>query len=69
MQKSSDLKPCPFCGRRAMKTSWYSPDADVLYQVGCSDKSGECVILPQTGWYKDEKKPAEMWNRRANDEN
>lgn len=29
----TDLKPCPFCGGKAIKWEWYGHDADVLYQV------------------------------------
>jgi Lar family restriction alleviation protein len=66
--KTPDLKPCPFCGRKALKTSWYRPDTNVLYQVSCSDKSSDCVVHPETSWYTDEKKAIDAWNRRANDE-
>lgn len=64
-----DLKPCPFCGGKAMKTTWYGHDANALYQVSCSDKTKDCVVHPETSWYKDEKKAEIAWNRRTNDEN
>lgn len=65
--KASDLKPCPFCWRKAIKWEWYGHDADVMYQVSCSDKSKDCVVHPETNWYTDEKKAIDAWNRRAND--
>ena len=57
------LKPCPFCGSKAITlTSVYSD----LHQVGCSNLS--CKVLPQTWDYDTLEEAIEAWNRRYTDE-
>lgn len=56
-EKSDDLKPCPFCGGKAILSSW-----ELLHEhsVSCS----RCHAV--SGDYEDTREKAIMrWNRRA----
>lgn len=61
----SELKPCPFCGGKAIvRDATYGANisATVVY---CGNK--ECVIKPSTAYRRVRKKAIEEWNRRASE--
>lgn len=60
-----DLKPCPFCGRKAVKITWFTPEKKPLYQVLC--RNPDC-IQPATNYDTDEAVVKQAWNRRVSDE-
>lgn len=60
-----ELKPCPFCGSKAMVDSMYRHGKETLYQVTCSWEG--CQLQPMTEWYKDKGVVERAWNRRASD--
>lgn len=55
------LKPCPFCGGRAILRH----DSSGCY-VECGN--GMCSVMPTTWYFDEEEKVIEAWNRRANDD-
>ena len=57
----AELKPCPFCGRKAILRR----DSHGCY-IGC--ENGMCSVLPTTWYYDTEEEAIEAWNRRANDD-
>ena len=58
----SELKPCPFCGRRAIIDQW--PVSNTLY-VRCSNNN--CILNHGTAFINGSlKKHIKIWNRRAN---
>ena len=58
----TNLKPCPFCGGKAMLNSLYSD----FHQVSCSNPL--CKVLPQTWCYDTLEEAIEAWNWRYTDE-
>lgn len=55
------LKPCPFCGSKAISGNYYHGNI-----VGCSNT--RCKVFPNT-WYHDTLEEAiEAWNWRYTDE-
>ena len=81
---SESLKPCPFCGGKAMfltiRNKPLHSDVGVMFKIKCMKcgtefpKSYECeMYMDQDGGIrtgKDERtKAITDWNRRANDEN
>lgn len=57
------LKPCPFCGRKAMEVENWKIKGGILYGVRCV----HCHAV--TGYYEDEKDAFKAWNQRAEPEN
>lgn len=58
----AELKPCPFCGRKAILAKYQEIDGEHAYQVYCPD----AVIQIHTKWFHTEKEAIEAWNRRKN---
>ena len=58
------LKPCPFCGRRAIIECWTS--GGMMYMVKCGNP--DCAV-PTEGYPsgRDLKVVSEQWNRRVKD--
>ena len=60
---TENLKPCPFCGGDAtLRKNEYSDG----YYVTCLSKT--CSVLVVTCQRKTEEEAAEIWNRRANND-
>lgn len=60
----SELKPCPFCGGRAVVERSYRWGRS--YRVRCKDKGGRCPVRPKTPYdFMTEGLAVEVWNRRA----
>lgn len=57
----TEIKPCPFCGRRAFTRRRPGNMADVFY-VYCGNSS--CEVEPQTHAYFTRERAIEAWNRR-----
>ena len=59
------LKPCPFCGGKAITESWAS--GGIMYMVKCSNP--DCAV-PAEGYPSGRNLIAvrEQWNMRANNE-
>ena len=62
----TELKPCPFCGGKAWKTTCRNAELKPMYQISCPNE--ECNIQPYTNYSTDEETLVKEWNRRANDE-
>ena len=62
MNKDTELKPCPFCGREAV----IRHDSCGYYDE--CDNGMLCPVVPTTWYYKTEIGAINAWNRRANDE-
>ncbi len=63
--RTTKLKPCPFCGAEA---SWSNvlPTDNVPYQVGCSDNSGSgCKVRPYTDCFLTRDEAIKVWNGRV----
>ncbi|MBQ9785110.1 MAG: Lar family restriction alleviation protein [Clostridia bacterium] len=58
----SELKPCPFCGGKAMV--WVG-DVSGLYRVGCMDEQCFGYVMAHHKTLKDV--AITTWNRRATD--
>ena len=63
MEERGELKPCPFCGKKARMSQLGNSS---LYYIMCNN--GSCKIRPTTWGYRDREKTIEAWNRRANDD-
>lgn len=61
----ADLKPCPFCGGKACKTTIFNSNKKTYYQISCPDE--DCSIQPFTDYRTEEEVVIQEWNRRAND--
>lgn len=62
MEERSELKPCPFCGKKARLQR-----IGKSYYVTCD--GSYCKIKPTTWAYSVKEKAIEEWNRRANNDN
>ena len=62
MEERDKLKPCPFCGRKAI----LGHDLSGCY-VKCNN--GMCKVMLTTWYYGTEEEAITAWNRRANDDN
>lgn len=65
--KTPDLKPCPFCGGKAIT----SEEAGINPRIpGCGWVGCQCcrVFMEYTHGDKGKKLAIDAWNRRANDE-
>lgn len=56
-----NLKPCPFCGRKAVLEKYQEFDGKNVYQVYCPDATTQV----RTKWFHTEKEAIEAWNRRV----
>ena len=61
MEERDELKPCPFCGRKAILRH----DSSGFY-AKCGNSM--CSVMPTTWYFDEEEKVIEAWNRRANDD-
>ena len=61
MEERDELKPCPFCGERAILRR----DSSGCY-VKCNN--GMCKVMLTTWYYETEEEAITAWNRRANDD-
>lgn len=62
-RKTNELKPCPFCGGKAvMHRSRHTNNRFVVY---CSNKDEKCKAEPCTNLFDTQEEAAEVWNRRA----
>lgn len=59
------LKPCPFCGGKAVMIS--EPIAHDRFLVACKNRGDMCKCEPCTNWFATREEAAEAWNRRVND--
>lgn len=59
------LKPCPFCGGKAVMIS--EPITHDRFLVACKNRGDMCKCEPCTNWFATREEAAETWNRRAND--
>ena len=57
-----ELKPCPFCGRKASVEKTHGITSPVTYSVGCLDES--CIGFPSVT-FQTRKDAIAAWNRRA----
>ena len=58
-----ELKPCPFCGKKAIITKLVMGDKEEYFGVACSGWScPTSSIIPN---YTTEDEAIEAWNRRA----
>ncbi len=64
---SKKLKPCPFCGGKAVLESWGdNPKSDrhwiACYSLSCKRRFNGGL---ETGFYKSPKSAIKAWNKRA----
>ena len=60
-----ELKPCPFCGKKAIFIKLEYGDGDAYYGFTCEHwRCPVCRVLPN---YGSEEEAIEAWNRRAED--
>ena len=55
------LKPCPFCGNEEPVYLQYNHAAGLRWMVLCTD----CMASIDPGWARSRHRVAELWNRRA----
>lgn len=60
------LKPCPFCGGRAVMIG--APFTHDRFLVACKNRGDACKCEPCTNWFDTREEAAEAWNRRVNDD-
>ena len=58
----SDLKPCPFCGHKAVIINTGNHFPKMFYRIVCESS---CTM--QGKLYDTEEEAIEVWNRRTND--
>ncbi len=60
-----ELKPCPFCGGKAVLRTWiYSFRGGTNYVVQCNDCNATVPI-----WFETAEESVRQWNRRAENAN
>ena len=59
------LRPCPFCGGKAVMIS--EPITHDRFLVACKNRGDMCKCEPCTNWFATREEAAEAWNRRVND--
>lgn len=66
---ATELKPCPFCGRKPSKVREYKIESisDTFYTVECKAKGSKCAVNPKTRFHCTAEKAIEAWNRRADE--
>ena len=60
-----NLKPCPFCGGKAVMIS--EPYTHDRFLVACKNRGEVCKCEPCTNWFDTPEEAAEVWNRRENE--
>lgn len=65
--KTTDLKPCPFCGGTARLSGAYTIQGTTAWAVYCGKKPSDFTCGAQITSIESEEKAIEAWNRRAND--
>jgi hypothetical protein len=68
MNKTPELKPCPFCGTQAHvnRLKW---SASPRYFVSCGNGMGKCIASEHNTFgrfYTNRDDAIEAWNRRTN---
>jgi Lar family restriction alleviation protein len=61
----AELKPCPFCGKKAISIKLEYGDGDTYYGFTC--EHWNCPISSVLPNYSSEEKAIEAWNRRYTD--
>lgn len=66
----TELKPCPFCGRKPSKVKQHYVTGSMLiyYTVECKAPMSKCFVKPKTTFCKTEDDAIQAWNRRAGDD-
>ncbi len=67
----TELKPCPFCGRKPTKVRQHQVAGmgRIYYSIGCVAPNSSCAVKPHTRFFNSEEVAIEAWNRRAGDGN
>lgn len=60
-----ELKPCPFCGGKAVRTEINDCTGRNKWAIMCSNP--KCCVTPITDAYATKGADAKAWNRRADD--
>jgi Lar family restriction alleviation protein len=69
MEVDVELKPCPFCGGRAILTMMNDGKSLSGYAVACERTSIDCpTAMPATKFFASHDMAIREWNRRATDE-
>jgi Lar family restriction alleviation protein len=70
MQKSSDLKPCPFCGGKKLLVTGMKDPIWHLYpaEIICTNCDAAVVFQYVSKVEQAQRLAVEAWNRRENDE-
>lgn len=63
--KLVELKPCPFCGGKALRFKRDKAYYGESYFIGC--KNANCNVRPHTDSYDRQCDATKAWNRRANE--
>lgn len=57
-----ELKPCPFCGRKAVLLDHVQITSENRYTIGCED---EWCIGHYVGYPMEEQRAIDAWNKRS----
>ena len=57
------LKPCPFCGEKAVLQRYFDSYEEIAFYVACSGES--CEVSPITNDFKTEQEAIDAWNKRS----
>lgn len=60
-----DLKPCPFCGRKASFSGEYSVNGIKAWAIYCGKSPADFTCGAQVSSIESEEAAIEAWNRRA----
>lgn len=64
MQTTEDkLKPCPFCGEKAVLQRYFDSYEEIAFYVTCSGEF--CEVSPITNDFKTEQEAIDAWNKRS----
>ena len=63
----TDLKPCPFCGRKPSKVKEHKTPSIIgtYYSVGCVGKGSKCPVKPRTRLCNTPQTAIKEWNQRT----
>lgn len=59
--EDNEVKPCPFCGSKAIIIDKYKYNAGDRYRIFCT----RCMAMIDPGYAQQEDTVMEMWNKRA----
>ena len=62
---ATELKPCPFCGRKAELVTMKYGSGDIYFGTTC--ENWRCVVASVIPNFSSEEAAIEAWNRRAED--